>query len=203
MNIPPSPKIQSSGCRTADARGSRERAVARAPHTLARVMASASEVRQRGSGPGRDLNAARVAYDALDVDLSRVAHDAKKAHGSAEAHAGASGKYVKSLVFGGLDGIITTFAVVAASVGGSLGSDVILLMGFANLVADGLSMGFGDYLSSKAEFEYTRAEHKREKWELDVRLAPRSIKLVRRRPHRGTPRDASRRVVAAAVAVDG
>jgi hypothetical protein len=76
-------------------------------------------------------------------------------------------------------------------------------MGFANLVADGLSMGFGDYLSSKAEFEYTRAEHKREKWELDVRLAPRSIKLVRRRPPRGTPRDASRRVVAAAVAVDG
>jgi hypothetical protein len=132
-------------------------------------MASTSEVRQRGSGPGRDLNAARVAYDALDVDLSKVAHDAKKAHGSAEAHAGASGKYVKSLVFGGLDGIITTFAVVAASVGGSLGTNVILLMGFSNLVADGLSMGFGDYLSSKAEFEYTRAEHKREKWELDVR----------------------------------
>ena len=78
-----------------------------------------------------------------------------------------SGKYVKSLVFGGLDGIITTFAVVAASVGGSLSTDVILLMGFANLVADGLSMGFGDYLSSQAEFEYTRAEHKREKWELD------------------------------------
>jgi hypothetical protein len=34
-------------------------------------------------------------------------------------------------------------------------------------LADGLSMGFGDYLSSQAEFEYTRAEHKREKWELD------------------------------------
>ena len=78
-----------------------------------------------------------------------------------------SGKYVKSLVFGGLDGIITTFAVVAASVGGSLSTDVILLMGFANLVADGLSMGFGDYLSSQAEVEYTRAEHRREKWELE------------------------------------
>ena len=51
--------------------------------------------------------------------------------------------------------------------GGSLSTDVILLMGFANLIADGLSMGFGDYLSSQAEFEYTRAEHKREKWELD------------------------------------
>ena len=36
--------------------------------------------------------------------------------------------------------------------GGSLSTDVILLMGFANLIADGLSMGFGDYLSSQAEF---------------------------------------------------
>ena len=78
-----------------------------------------------------------------------------------------AGKYVKSLVFGGLDGIITTFAVVAASVGGSLSSDVILLMGFANLIADGLSMGFGDYLSSQAEVDYTKAEHRREKWELE------------------------------------
>ena len=66
-----------------------------------------------------------------------------------------------------MDGIITTFAVVAASVGGSLSSDIILLMGMANLVADGISMGFGDYVSSQAEFDYTRAEHKREKWELD------------------------------------
>ena len=70
-------------------------------------------------------------------------------------------------MFGGLDGIITTFAVVAASVGGNLSSDVILLMGFANLIADGLSMGFGDYLSSQAEVDYTKAEHTREKWELE------------------------------------
>lgn len=126
---------------------------------------SESEIRQR-DGASRDLNAARAAFDTGDVDASRQAHEANKIH-STEQHAGESGKYVKSLVFGGLDGIITTFAVVAASVGGSLSTDVILLMGFANLVADGLSMGFGDYLSSQAEFEYTRAEHKREKWELD------------------------------------
>ena len=57
--------------------------------------------------------------------------------------------------------------MLAASVGGNLSSDVILLMGFANLIADGLSMGFGDYLSSQAEVDYTKAEHTREKWELD------------------------------------
>ena len=40
-------------------------------------------------------------------------------------------------------------------------------MGFANLFADGLSMGFGDFLSSKAEHEYATTEKKREKWEFD------------------------------------
>mmetsp|Transcript_4265 Transcript_4265/g.19349 ORF Transcript_4265/g.19349 Transcript_4265/m.19349 type:complete len:282 (+) Transcript_4265:61-906(+) len=124
-----------------------------------------AEIRNRANGATRDLDAARAAYDTGDIDASRAAHEAK-IH-SDEHHAGDAGKYVKSLVFGGLDGIITTFAVVAASVGGNLSSDVILLMGFANLIADGLSMGFGDYLSSQAEVDYTKAEHTREKWELD------------------------------------
>ena len=66
-----------------------------------------------------------------------------------------------------MDGIITTFAVVAASKGGSLSTEIVLLMGFANLFADGLSMGFGDFLSSKAEHEYATTEKKREKWEFD------------------------------------
>ena len=114
----------------------------------------------------RDLDAAKAAFDTADADASRRAHD-NGAQGEAEAHAGEASKYVKSLVFGGLDGTITTFAVVAASKGGGLDSNVVLLMGFANLVADGLSMGFGDYLSSKAELEYVKTEKKREKWELD------------------------------------
>ena len=110
----------------------------------------------------RDLNAAKDAFSNADVDASRAAHDA---HGEA-GHAGEAGKYVKSLVFGGLDGTITTFAVVAASKGGSLSANVVLLMGFANLVADGLNMGFGDYLSSKAELDRKDGK-KREKWELE------------------------------------
>jgi len=127
-----------------------------------------SDPAANGNGPTRDLETARNAYAVGDLAASKAAHDSKSTgHNAHEHHSGEGGKYVKSLVYGGLDGIITTFAVVAASVGGSLSSDVILLMGFANLVADGLSMGFGDYLSSKAEMEYTLAEKKREKWELD------------------------------------
>jgi VIT1/CCC1 family predicted Fe2+/Mn2+ transporter len=70
------------------------------------------------------------------------------------------GRYIKSIVYGGLDGIITTFAVVSGAAGAELGASVILILGFANLVADGISMGFGDYLSSRAESEYKQNQRK-------------------------------------------
>lgn len=111
----------------------------------------------------RDIAAAKDAFESGDAAASKAAHDANGEAG----HAGEAGKYVKSLVFGGLDGTITTFAVVAASKGGGLSTNVVLLMSMANLIADGLSMGVGDYLSSKAELEYARTEKRRERWELE------------------------------------
>lgn len=71
-----------------------------------------------------------------------------------------SSQYVKSIVYGGLDGIITTFAVVSGVVGASLSPKIILILGFSNLIADGLSMGVGDYLSSKAEGEKEKEKPK-------------------------------------------
>ena len=71
-----------------------------------------------------------------------------------------SGKYIKSFIYGGLDGTITTFAVVAGVAGASLNTSIVLILGFANLIADGISMAFGDYLSTKAEREYGTAERK-------------------------------------------
>lgn len=75
--------------------------------------------------------------------------------------------FIKSMVFGGLDGIITTFAVVAAGAGADLEGKVVVLMGFANLVSDGISMGLGDYFSEKSENEFIRGEKKRELWEME------------------------------------
>ncbi len=77
----------------------------------------------------------------------------------------AGGDVIKSIVFGGLDGIITTFAIVAAVAGASLDIRVIILLGFSNLLADAVSMGLGDYLSSSAELDYQRQERKKEMWE--------------------------------------
>jgi VIT1/CCC1 family predicted Fe2+/Mn2+ transporter len=58
--------------------------------------------------------------------------------------------YIRELVYGANDGIITTFAVVAGVAGGGLPLSAVLIIGAANLLADGLSMGVGGYLAIRA-----------------------------------------------------
>lgn len=58
--------------------------------------------------------------------------------------------YVGDLVYGANDGVVTTFAAVAGVEGGALPPLTILIVGLANLTADGLSMGIGNYLSIRA-----------------------------------------------------
>lgn len=65
-----------------------------------------------------------------------------------------AGKYLKDAVYAANDGIVTTFAVVAGVVGASLNPVVILILGFANLLADGFSMATGNYLGTSAEGEH-------------------------------------------------
>jgi VIT1/CCC1 family predicted Fe2+/Mn2+ transporter len=66
-----------------------------------------------------------------------------------------------------MDGIVTTYAVVMGVLGANLSIGVVLTLGIANLLADGLSMALGDYLSTKSEIEYTAKEREREEWEVD------------------------------------
>lgn len=61
--------------------------------------------------------------------------------------------YLKEFVYGGIDGAVTTFAVVAGATGARFDVKIILVLGFANLIADGFSMGVGSYLSTKSEQE--------------------------------------------------
>jgi VIT1/CCC1 family predicted Fe2+/Mn2+ transporter len=58
--------------------------------------------------------------------------------------------YIRELVYGANDGIITTFAVVAGVAGGGLPLSAVMIIGAANLLADGLSMGVGSYLAIRA-----------------------------------------------------
>ena len=104
-------------------------------------------------------------------------------------------RHVKSIVWGGLDGIITTFSVVAAAVGGNLDRNVVLLMGFANLVSDGLSMGFGDYLSSKAENDYIMQERRRELWEMENFPEAEKVEMINLYHERGIEDDDAKQLV--------
>lgn len=61
--------------------------------------------------------------------------------------------YLGEFVYGGIDGSVTTFAVVAGSAGANLDIAVILILGFANLLADGFAMSVGAYLSTKSEHD--------------------------------------------------
>jgi VIT1/CCC1 family predicted Fe2+/Mn2+ transporter len=63
----------------------------------------------------------------------------------------AIGKYLPDLIFGASDGIITTLAVVSGIVGASLSATVVLILGFANLFADGFSMGASNVLSRRSQ----------------------------------------------------
>ena len=66
--------------------------------------------------------------------------------------------YIRELIYGANDGLITTFAVVAGVAGGGLPLRAVLIVGAANLLADGLSMGVGNYLSIRAHEGVLEAE---------------------------------------------
>lgn len=82
--------------------------------------------------------------------------------------------YLGEFVYGGIDGSVTTFAVVAGAAGAGLSSQIVLILGFANLLADGFSMSVGAYLSAKAKndqyIKIKSAEKKRFENEPEYRL---------------------------------
>ena len=83
--------------------------------------------------------------------------------------------YLPDLVYGANDGIITTFAVVSGVVGASLSTRVILILGFANLVADGISMGASNYLSRRS---YAEADERAERPEAAKHGAATTLAFV-------------------------
>jgi len=94
-------------------------------------------------------------------------HDEKNTKNNAEElHGGDVSEYIQSIVFGGLDGIITTFAVIVAAVAAGLTYGVILIITFSNLLGDAIGMGIGDFISSKAEEDAAESERNSEAWEL-------------------------------------
>jgi len=110
------------------------------------------------------MGSPRDAFRTRDVAASHQAHHHHHSHH--EEHGG-SGTYLGEMVLGGIDGIVTTFAVVAGVEGAQLSAGVILVLGMANLIADGFSMAVGNYLGTKSEQDFAKSEREREEWEVE------------------------------------
>ena len=76
-------------------------------------------------------------------------------------------EYLREFVYGGIDGAVTTFAVVAGGYGANLDAGILIILGFANLLADGFSMSVGAYLSAKSERDNYDKHEKIEYWEVE------------------------------------
>jgi vacuolar iron transporter family protein len=64
--------------------------------------------------------------------------------------------YLRDFIYGAIDGAVTTFAIVAGSAGAGLDEKVVIILGMANLFADGFSMGVSNYLGSRAQIDERR-----------------------------------------------
>jgi VIT1/CCC1 family predicted Fe2+/Mn2+ transporter len=113
------------------------------------------------------IDQARGAFEKKDLSASARAHAPDViAQAAAERHT-VSGTYLGDMVYGGLDGIVTTFAVVSGVAGADLGSHIVLILGLANLLADGFSMATGAFLSARSDHEFFHRERRREEWEVE------------------------------------
>ncbi|MFX1426550.1 MAG: VIT1/CCC1 transporter family protein [Promethearchaeota archaeon] len=88
-----------------------------------------------------------------------------------EEHVTGGGK-IRSIILGLNDGLISTFTLlvgVAAATLASTGSNaIVLLTGFAAMVSGAISMGLGEYISSKSEYNYIKNELKKERAEIEL-----------------------------------
>ncbi len=87
-------------------------------------------------------------------------------HKEANYHGSGLGPYIHDIVYGANDGIVTTFAVVSGVAGADLSASTVIILGFANVFADGLSMGLGNYLSSKSRADHYNRLYKEEAQEI-------------------------------------
>ena len=71
------------------------------------------------------------------------------------------GIYIGDFVYGANDGIVTTFAVVAGATGALLSPGIIIILGLANLIADGFSMGASNFLAIRSEKEAKKRQEQK------------------------------------------
>ncbi len=81
---------------------------------------------------------------------------------------GPSHSDLRDFIFGAIDGTVTTFAVVSGVSGAGLSAGILTILGVANLIADGFSMGVSNYLGTRAEQQQRALTRREEKYQVTV-----------------------------------
>ena len=103
--------------------------------------------------------------------------DREDPHDNEEKHL-AAGEYVKSAIFGGLDGLCTNLIIVISGVGSGATLLLITALGISSMIGDGLGMGAADYLGTKSDDEYMTQEENRERKEIENDLEAEKAEMV-------------------------
>jgi VIT1/CCC1 family predicted Fe2+/Mn2+ transporter len=100
--------------------------------------------------------------------MYNLEHSHKPEAIAARLSKGPKASYIRDWVYGGIDGAITTFAIVAGAIGAELANRYILILGIANLLADGLSMASANYFSTRSEIEEYEQMRRMEERHIDT-----------------------------------
>jgi VIT1/CCC1 family predicted Fe2+/Mn2+ transporter len=111
----------------------------------------------------RDANHPRMSTPS---DTHLAAHTPEAIRARLEG--GPSFSYLRDFIYGGIDGAVTTFAVVAGSQGAGLSPGVVVILGCANLFGDGLSMAAGNFLGTRAEQQQVEKARAQEHQHIDL-----------------------------------
>lgn len=112
-------------------------------------------------------------------------------HKAAEHKISRLQEFLRQIVYGGNDGIVTTFAVVAGFAGlgaegaAAVGAIAVLLFGIANLLADASAMGLGEFLSARSEQDVYRATREKEFHEIKSNPAHERAEMIEILTERG------------------
>ncbi len=123
-------------------------------------------------------------------------------HKSSEHQIGKLQEFMKQIVFGGNDGIVTTFAIVAGFAGAGMegtaqiGGIAVLLFGIANLLADATAMGLGEFLSGRSERDVYTATRDKELYEIQHNPAMERAEMYEILGERGVSEDDAKQLTA-------
>lgn len=99
-----------------------------------------------------DLENLRDLITSHTPDAIRKRLDSKPAH-----------SYLRDFVYGAIDGIVTTFAVVAGVIGAKLSAGIVVILGLANLLGDGFSMAVSNFVATRAEKQQKKMAREKER----------------------------------------